>query len=315
MTLAVATLTACTRESMHEMQTLLEKTPAFKQNKEAVAAAQVVQWQIAPVSSNPLRYRTTLALQLNNWDELKKEATKANWNYLQLSVEAIPVVPTNTEAYSEPLKNTFTFYFSRIDLHTGMVYFENKEQQFSLLFPENSYDIAAAQLKLRYQTRINETKVNGLEDIFKATSRIRPGDATAFGDGTIEIVYEPLIRVRAGNPYRVDVFNPANGVTTPFIMYAADAKYIQYLFDNSKQAGKAKLSITSVKEVEGLPEVQCFFNVETLQLISLESKEFIFCTFGDKPPLNDDEDGGVFKQDGRGTRSSTSTAQTKPQLL
>lgn len=168
---------------------------------------------------------------------------------------------------------------------------------------------------VRYQARANDAKVKGLEDIFKATSRIKPGDKTYVGVETIEMTYEPLIRVKAGNPYRVDVFNPANGTTTPFVVYAADAKYIQFLFDNSKQAGKAKLSITPIQKTDGLPEVQCYFNIETLQLISMESKEFIFCSFGDKPPLGGDEDGGVFKRDGRGTRSSTSTAQNKPQLL
>lgn len=311
----VALLTACTREPLFEMRELSNEAAKAKKLKEEVNVAKAIQWKIEPVSSNPLRFRTVLSLQLNNWDKLKKEASKANWNYLQLSVEGTPITIDSKEEFSQPTNNKFTLLFNRIDLETGIVYFENKEQAFSLLFPENSYALASARLLVKYQTRINDAKVNGLEEIFKATARIKPGDVTAYGIEEPTIVHEPIIRVRMGNPYRVDVFNPANGITTGFVMYAADPKYIQYLFDNSKQAGKGKLTILPIKETKGLPEVQCYFNVETLQLISLESKDFVFCSFGDKPPLGGDEDGGVAKQDGRGTRSSTSTAQTKPSLL
>ena len=142
----VALLTACTREPLFEMRELSNEAAKAKKLKEEVADAKAIQWQIEPISSNPLRFRTVLSLQLNNWDKLKKEATKANWNYLQLSVEGTPITIDSKEEFSQPTNNKFTLFFNRINLETGIVYFENKEQVFSLLFPENSYALASARL-------------------------------------------------------------------------------------------------------------------------------------------------------------------------
>lgn len=100
MILAAAVLSACSRELVTEMESRQANVSAYKKDKKAIAAARVLQWQIEPAGVNPLIYRTTLALQLNNWELLKKEAAKASWQYLQLSVDATPQTPVSMEEYS-----------------------------------------------------------------------------------------------------------------------------------------------------------------------------------------------------------------------
>jgi hypothetical protein len=214
--------------------------------------------------------------------------------------------------------------FDSIYMSTGVLFFSNKQQGFDLVFPDNSYQFEEIRIKVTYKRPKDKPYAKSLKEIFTYSKIINEGDAYDLVTKDFLLSTKPMLRKKVGNPYRVEIKNKLSGDTTPFLMYAGQKDEINYLFTKCDQADNAIVTITaaSLDEVNTLDEIQCVFDVttSTMDLGLIISQSYVICTYNiEKPntpvPNANNEILAKPAADGRGTRSSTSTAQTKPQLL
>lgn len=305
-------LTACEKHIASPESNTLELDNKKKDAEITLAVGSTTSALIQPIGYNPVRFAASTSVQLNDWDKLAKDAAKADFSKLRFELQVQLIRPQRDEV-SMPEKDMLSLQLEKIDIKTGVLYFSAKELNFSLRYPEDQYEVKTAKLIIHYPAKKgNQQKGNDLKRIFQSSTNKALSDGLSVEE--VIIIHEPLVRVTSGNPYRVDVFNPNNQTTTSFIMYAKDASFIQNAFMKSQQAGKAKISVEPAKSTSGLDKLTGYFNVTTGALISISSSKWTVFTY-DGPWYNPDTDGGIFAMDGRGTRSSTSTAQNKPQLL
>ncbi len=305
-------LTAC-EKNIQAPEMLTEEINSKKTDPTiALSAGATTSATIQPVGYNPVAYSVRAVVQLNDWDKLAKDAAKADFTQLRFELQTQLIRPQGEEV-SMPENDMLTLQLEKIDINTGLLYFIAKEAKFSLRYPEDQYEVKNAKLIIQYPSVNGKNAKDGdLRKVFQ--SSIKKAPTSSYGVEEVTIVHEEIKRVTSGNPYRVDVFNPANQTTTSFIMYAKDASFIEAAIAKSNQAGKAKFTIQPAKETKGFERLSGYFNISSGALISIGSSKWTVFTY-DGPWYNPDTDGGILAQDGRGTRSSTSTAQTKPTLL
>ena len=306
-------LTACEKQITSPESNTLELESKKKDAEITLAVGSTTNALIQPIGNNPVRFAASTSVQLNDWDKLAKEAAKADFSKLRFELQVQLIRPQGDEV-SMPEKDMLSLQLDKIDIKTGVLYFSAKELNFSLRYPEDQYEVKTAKLIIHYPAKKgNQQKGNDLKKIFQSSTNKALSDG--IGVEEVIIIHEPLVRVKSGNPYRVDVFNPNNQTTTSFVMYANKSTDIQFLFNNSLQSGKAKISITPLKESTGFEILRCYFNINNNQLVGVGSNKWSVLTFEEKGIYSTLPDDGVQEQNGYGTRRSTTTVRSQPQLL
>lgn len=306
-------LTACEKHLTSPEPNNLELESKKKDAEITLAVGSTTSALIRPIGYNPVQFAANTAVQLNEWDKLAKEAAKADFSKLRFELQVQLIRPQGDEV-SMPEKDLLSLQLEKIDIKTGVLYFSAKELNFSLRYPEDQYEVKSAKLIIHYPAKKgNQQKENGLKEIFQSSINKAHGDGIGIEEMTI--VHEPIVRVKSGNPYRVDILNISNKSTTSFVMFANKSSDIQFLFNNSIQSNKANISITPLKEVAGFEIMRCYFNINNNELIGVGSNKWSILTFDEKDIFSTSPDDGVQAQNGYGTRRSTTTVRSQPQLL
>jgi hypothetical protein len=187
---------------------------------------------------------------------------------------------------------------------TGEMKFGSKLLEFKYLFPEKSYT-ALGTLTLNYSYSKEKENGNGSVIVKEKTEK------ESYNLGDIE-----LITPRLGKPFLIEITRAKDGKIFSYLMYASGLKEIDALFNELVEfkAGMAKMNAKELSKIpNGLEEINPYYNVKNLHLVSIES-DVIVIGKGSNPktPWYYDPSWASF---GIGTRSTASIANNKAELL
>lgn len=187
---------------------------------------------------------------------------------------------------------------------TGEMKFGSKLLEFKYLFPEKRYT-ALTTLTLNYSYSKEKENGNGSVTVKEKTEK------ESYNLGDIE-----LVTPRLGKPFLIEITRAKDGKIFSYLMYASGLKEIDALFNDLAEfkAGKAKMNAKELSKVPaGLEEINPYYNIKNLHLASIESDSILIGKGSNpKTPWYYDPSWAAF---GIGTRSTTSTASNKAELL
>lgn len=185
---------------------------------------------------------------------------------------------------------------------TGEMKFGSKILEFKYLFPEKSY-AALGTLTLNYS--YSKEKENGSGTVKEKMEK------ESYNLGDIE-----LITPRLGKPFLIEITRAKDGKIFSYLMYASGIKEIDALFNDLVEfkKGMAKVNAKELSKVPaGLEEINPYYNVKNLHLVSIESDSIIIGKGSNpKTPWYYDPSWAAF---GIGTRSTASITSHKAELL
>lgn len=187
---------------------------------------------------------------------------------------------------------------------TGEMKFASPLLEFKNLFPEKSYT-AQGNLVLVFTYTIEKEKKNG---------------TVVSKEKTTEEIYNlgdlSLVTPRLGKPFLVEITRTSDAKMFSFLMYASSVKEIDALFNDLVEIkkGMAKFSAKELKTIPtGLEEINPYYNVKNLHLVSIESDVTHIGT-GSNPSIPWAYDAS-YASFGSGTRRSAGAAHHKADLL
>lgn len=186
---------------------------------------------------------------------------------------------------------------------TGEMKFGSKLLEFKFLFPEKAYTATGA-LTLNYLYTKEKEQGNG------TIINKEKHESETYNLGDIS-----LVTPRMGKPFLVEITRAKDGKIFSYLMYASGLKEIDALFNDL--TGFKTLAKMNAKELSkvpaGLEEINPYFNVKNLHLVSIESDNLTIGR-GSNPDKSWAFD-SAWAHFGIGTRSSSASASSKAELL